>query len=139
MALSVFMISMMTICLEGVAARDIPAASGIANFARITGSGFAASLATTFWDRREALHQSRLAETPTQFNPALRNAIDQLQAHGVSPLRGLGMLTKRMVDQAYLIALNDLFWIAGFACLAMIGLIWLTRRAISDAPVADAG
>ncbi len=139
MALSVFMISLLTICLEGVAPRDIPAASGIANFARITGGGFAASLMNTFWDRREALHQSRLAETPTQFNPTLRGAINGLQAHGVSPLRGLGMLTQRMVDQAYLIALNDVFWFAGFACLAMIGVIWLTHRSISDAPAADAG
>jgi len=30
-------------------------------------AGFAASLITTLWDRREALHQSRLVETATSF------------------------------------------------------------------------
>lgn len=137
-ALSVFMISLLTICLEGVPHEDIPAASGIANFARITGGGFAASLMNTFWDRREALHQSRLADVPTVYNPVLRNAVDQMQAHGLSRLSGLGVITRRMVDQAYLIAINDVFWGAGFACISMIALIWLTRRSISDAPAATA-
>jgi DHA2 family multidrug resistance protein len=134
MALSVFMISLLTICLEGVPHDRIPAASGIANFARITGGGFAASLMNSFWDRREALHQSRLAETPTVYNPVLRNALDQLQNHGVSQLRGVGLLTRRLVGQANLIAINDVFWFAGFACLAMIVLVWMSRRSISDAP-----
>ena len=139
MALSVFMIAMMTICLKGVASQDIPNASGIINFARLTVSAFAASLASTLWDRREALHQSRLAEITTRYNPDLRYALDHLQSYGVSPMHSIGVLARKMVGQAYLIALNELFWISGFACLAMIGLIWLTRRTISDAPSVDAG
>ncbi|MDB5740065.1 MAG: transporter, partial [Alphaproteobacteria bacterium] len=40
--------------------------------------------------------------------------------------------------QAYLLAANDIFWASGWICLALIGMVWLCRRAVSGggAPVA---
>jgi DHA2 family multidrug resistance protein len=36
-----------------------------------------------------------------------------------------------MVSQAYLLAANDIFWVSGWICLVLIGMVWLCRRAIS--------
>src|SRR5580698_9580784 len=68
-AMATFFLAMITILLDGVPPHRIPLASGLSNFARITAGGFAASLVTTVWDRREALHQSRMTDQTTQFAP----------------------------------------------------------------------
>jgi DHA2 family multidrug resistance protein len=71
-ALCTFFVPLLNILLDGVAPKRLPSASGISNFARIISGSFAASLITTFWDRREALHQTRMTENITpgrQFMP----------------------------------------------------------------------
>jgi DHA2 family multidrug resistance protein len=69
-AMGTFFMSMTTSRSTGCPHR-IPSATGISNFARITGGAFAASITTTFWDRREILHQSRLAEAANLGNPPI--------------------------------------------------------------------
>ena len=54
-----FFIATISILLDGMPQERMPAASGLSNFARIIVAGFSVSLVTTFWDRREAFHQSR--------------------------------------------------------------------------------
>src|SRR5581483_11481496 len=68
-AVSTFFVAMLQISLEGIPPEKIPSASGISSFSRITAGGFAASIVTTLWDRREALHQSRLTDSSSIFNP----------------------------------------------------------------------
>ena len=128
-AMSTFFVAMLNISLDGVEPQRIPSASGISNFARITGGGFAAAITTTLWDRREALHQSRLVETSTLFNPAMRQAIAGAQHLGYSDLQGYGLVLRTITSQAYLMSSLDLFWLSGWLSLAMIGLVWLARRA----------
>ena len=67
--MATFFLAMITILLDGIPPQRIPLASGLSNFARITGGGFAASIVTTLWDRREALHQSRLADQHHHLQP----------------------------------------------------------------------
>src|SRR3546814_5043308 len=67
-AMSTFFVSMLTIQLNGIPPEQIPSATGISNFARITCGSFGASLITTAWDRREAVHQSQLADHLTIFS-----------------------------------------------------------------------
>jgi len=87
-ALATFFLAMITILLDGVPPQKIPLASGLSNFARITGGGFAASIVTTLWDRREALHQSRLADHTTIFTPGLSQTLTNLHGLGFSDLAG---------------------------------------------------
>ena len=70
-AMGTFFIALLTITFDGLPADKLPAASGLNNFLRITASGFATSLTTTFWDRREALHQSRLVESLECLQPRI--------------------------------------------------------------------
>jgi DHA2 family multidrug resistance protein len=122
-AMATFFLAMITILLDGVPPQRIPLASGLSNFARITAGGFAASIVTTLWDRREALHQSRLADQTTFFTPALGQALKGLQHFGA--------VTRTLVSQAYLLAADDIFWASGWICLVLIGMVWLCRRAVS--------
>ncbi|HEY4881417.1 MAG TPA: DHA2 family efflux MFS transporter permease subunit [Steroidobacteraceae bacterium] len=123
-----FFISMVSILLDGVPPERVPSASGVSNFLRITAGAFATSITTTFWDRHEALHQTRLAESSSVYSQSLQNAVDGLQALGVSGTRGLGLLSEALVHQAYLLSSLDYFWISGWLTLAPLVLVWLARR-----------
>jgi MFS transporter, DHA2 family, multidrug resistance protein len=137
-AMSTFFLGMLTISLDGVEPHRIPSASGISNFARITAGGFAASITTTFWDRREALHQSRLVENTTLFSPVTHQALTDLHAHGFGGLQGYALLMRTVLSQAYLLASDDLFWISGWCSLALLVIVWLTRRTAKVGAVAVA-
>lgn len=134
-AMSLFFVAMIGILLDGVEPHRIPSASGISSFARITGGGFAASLITTYWDRREAFHQSRLVETPTLFNPALHQALTHLSGYGFTQLQSYGVLMRGVVNQAYLLASEDMFWISAWSSLAMIAIVWLTKHTRAEGPL----
>ncbi len=136
-AMATFFLAMITILLDGVPPQRIPLASGLSNFVRITAGGFAASIVTTLWDRREALHQSRMADITTQFNPGLMSTLQSLHRLGFSDLSAKAALARTMTSQAYLLAAEDIFWASGWICLLLIGMVWLCRRAVSGGgPVA---
>jgi MFS transporter, DHA2 family, multidrug resistance protein len=130
-----FFLAMVAISLDGIAPARIPSASGISNFARITAGGFAASIVTTMWDRRERLHQSRLAETPTVYNPALHQAVNHLGARHLPELQSYGAITHELINQSFLLSSLDIFWISGWLSVAMLGIVWLSRRTVADSGV----
>jgi DHA2 family multidrug resistance protein len=130
-AMSTFFVALLTISLDGIPPERIPSASGISNFARITAGGFAASIITTLWDRREALHQSRLADVSTVYNPIFQNAMDHLHRLGFTDMQAYGVLMHNLVQQAYLLSSTDLFWISGWLSVILIGAIWAARKSYS--------
>jgi DHA2 family multidrug resistance protein len=130
-AMSTFFVAMVTISLDGVPPEKIPSASGISNFSRITAGGFAASITTTLWDRREALHQSRLADASSVYSPAMQQATAHLHAFGFTDPQAYALLARNLAQQAYLLSSLDLFWISAWLSVAMIALVWLSRRSIS--------
>ena len=137
-AMATFFLAMITILLDGIPPHKIPLASGLSNFARITGGGFAASIVTTLWDRREALHQSRMADQTTIFTPGLSKVLAGLHSAGFPDLAAKAAVTRTITSQAYLLAANDIFWASGWICILLIGMVWLCKRAVSGggAPVA---
>jgi DHA2 family multidrug resistance protein len=135
-AMSAFFMAMLTISLEGVAPEHVPSATGISNFARITGASFAASLFTTAWDRRESLHQTQLSDVSSPFSQVFalgtRGLREMLSDHQTA-----GVVAQQIVSQAYLLSSIELFWICGWLSFAMIGLVWLAKRpAAHDGPIA---
>jgi DHA2 family multidrug resistance protein len=128
LAMSMFFVPLLTITLDGIPPDKLPSASGISNFARITAGSFAASLITTYWDRREALHQERLVEAATPYDPTYRAAIDQLGQQGLAPLQAAGSVYRQVIGQAYLMSSLELFWLCGWMALSMIVLVWLARK-----------
>lgn len=132
-AMSTFFLSMLTIALGGISPDKLPSATGISNFARITCGSFAASLITTMWDRREAVHQSHLVEQFTAFAPAYRGATAGLQQLGASALQASGAIQRQIIQQAYLLATTELFWLSAWIALAMIPIVWFARRPAGSA------
>jgi DHA2 family multidrug resistance protein len=126
-AMSTFFLAMVTISLDGVPPDRIPSATGITNFARITGGSFAASIITTAWDRREALHQTRLADSVGNGMP-LQQAMAALRQLGLTDGQAAAAVGRQMVGQAYLLASTDLFYVSAWLCIVLIGVVWLTRR-----------
>ncbi|MBN9545785.1 MAG: DHA2 family efflux MFS transporter permease subunit [Alphaproteobacteria bacterium] len=137
-AMATFFLAMITILLDGVPPARIPLASGLSNFTRITAGGFAASVVTTIWDRREAFHQARMADITTSFNPVLTQTLAQLHRLGVPDLGAKASVVRVMTGQAYLLGADDIFWVSGWSCFILIGMVWLCRKAKSGggAPVA---
>ncbi len=127
-AMGTFFVTMVTISLDGVPPHKIPSASGISNFSRIVAGSFAASITTTVWDSREALHQSRLAEHATAYNPIFQGALERLHGLGFSDQQAFGALMHNLQLQAYLLATDELFWISGWLSLLALVLVWFTRR-----------
>jgi len=135
-AMGTFFIALLTITFDGLPADKLPAASGLNNFLRITASGFATSLTTTFWDRREALHQSRLVESLSTFSPALREAVGNIMRFGLSDRSADAAVMNGVVGQAYLLSSLDLFYLFGWTVLLLIPLCWIARRPVGGGAVA---
>lgn len=136
-AMGTFFVAMVAISLHGVEPQNVPNASGLSNFARITAGGFAAAIVTTLWDRREALHQSRLAEHTSLANPVMRHAVDHLHHMGLGQSQAYGVITRSMVQQGYLLSSTDIFWISGWLSVLAIALVWACDRTVGAAgPVA---
>ena len=104
LAMGMFFVAMLAVAFDGLPAQKVPAASGLSNFLRITAGSFATSIITTFWDRREALHQSQLAEAVTQYAPAYQVILRQLHHVGLSDQAAAGAMTQVMVGQSYLLS-----------------------------------
>lgn len=138
-AMATFFVAMITLSMSEIPPARLPAASGLANFARITAGSFAASLTTTFWDRREAMHQSHLAESTSVYDPTTLATLRSLEQHGLSQLQGLGAMTQALIGQGYVLASVDYFWMSGWLALGLIPLIWATRRAVSVGKQVAAG
>jgi DHA2 family multidrug resistance protein len=126
--LAFFFVAVITIQLDGIPPQDVPAATGISNFLRITAAAFATSIATTGWDNRAALHQSRLAEATSQYDPVAQQSAVHLQNLGLSDPQALAVASRGLVEQSYLLASLDIFWVTGCIAIALVGLVWFTRR-----------
>ena len=134
-----FFIAVVSLLMDDVPPSQIPSASGLSNFARIIAAGFSVSIVTTLWDRREALHQSRLADFTSEYAPVFNQALSAMQGLGLSDLAGKAALTKGMVSQAYLLASIDIFYLSAWLSLLAVALTWLCHRVRVAArpPVAD--
>jgi MFS transporter, DHA2 family, multidrug resistance protein len=46
-------------------------------------------------------------------------------------MKAYGLLAGNLVQQAYLLSSNDLFWLSGWLALCCVPLVWFARRSIS--------
>jgi DHA2 family multidrug resistance protein len=128
-AMSTFFVSMVTLTLNGVPGQQVPQASGLYNFARITAGSFAASVVSTIWDQSATMHQGRLAEVMGSSDPAFTAALGTLQGAGLSMTQSVGAVTNQVTSQAYLLATDDIFRVAAVLMVLLIPCVWLTKRA----------
>jgi DHA2 family multidrug resistance protein len=138
LGMGTFFIAMLAILLEGVEPHRVPAASGVSNFVRITAGSFAASITTTVWDRREALHQARLVDSMSPYDPPMQDALTRLHGLGLSDSSALAVLYRQLTEQSYLLASLDYFWVSAWLSLVVLLLVWLAKRPSGGAAPAAA-
>lgn len=132
--LAMFMVPLQSIQFAGLRGDEVASAAGLANFMRSTGGAFGASLATTIWARRDALHHAQLAESVSLWDAPTRHALETLTARGFSDQQAYAVLERLMSQQSNLLGAVDFFWIAGWAMVAMIFTVWLAKPPFGAGP-----
>ncbi len=133
-----FFIPLIAMSLSGLPGNRVASASGLTNFLRILGGSFGTSLSITLWDRREALHDYRLTEHITAYNPVSQHGLAELQRLGTDPLAAMEATARMISQQAFMLATNDLFWLSGWIFLGLLLLVWLARPPFTAAGGAGA-
>lgn len=139
-ALSFFFIPLTTLTLAGQPPAKVPSAAGLSNFVRITAGAMGTSVATTLWQDRAITHHAELVEHLQPGVPAADEALRQMQAGGLEPGQALAQLDRLVSQQAYTLAVDDIFLASAAIFLLLVPMVWLTRRPPRRAGApADAG
>ena len=136
-AVAFFFIPLVTLTLSGIAPAQLPAASGLSNFARITGGAFGTSISTTLMDHRATLHHAQLAEKLTTYDPVTTQALAAMQAGGMTPEQSVGALNQMVNQQAAVLSVTDIFYASAIIFVLLIGVVWLAKPIGSGAASAE--
>jgi DHA2 family multidrug resistance protein len=119
--------------------RRSASALGVSSFMRLTASGFGASVFTSVWQSRAAVHHTRLAEAITAYDPARSATFGMLTRHGLGAQQAYGVVDATVSNQSFVMAADDVFWVAALAIVAVTSVIWLARPPFHfmQAPVAS--
>jgi DHA2 family multidrug resistance protein len=128
-ALTIFFIPIVQITLTDIPKEKYASASGIFNFIRILiGSGFGTSLSITLWSRLEIFHHSRLTEVATTYNPLTAQFYELMQAAGFKTGVIDRILDRGIEQQAYMLATNDIMWVAAWLSFCMVPIPFLCKK-----------
>jgi DHA2 family multidrug resistance protein len=137
-AVALFFIPLIGLTLSGLKPHEVPAATGLTNFFRITFGSFGTSIATTLWANRASLHHAQLAEHLTPYDPTAAQMIANLQASGLAPEQARGMLNQLVDQQAYTFAATDIFNASAVLFIVLAVLVWFAKPAGGGAGAAAA-
>ncbi|MCB2016344.1 MAG: MFS transporter, partial [Hydrogenophaga sp.] len=132
-AMAFFFIPLQAIVFSGLPPEQMPSAAGLSNFVRITAGAVGTSLFTTLWDSRASLHHAQLAEAIHAGNPTAIATIDQLMAGGMTREQALGMIDRLVNQQAFTLAVTDVFYLSAVLFFLLVAVIWTSK------PVRGAG
>ncbi|MCD0420957.1 DHA2 family efflux MFS transporter permease subunit [Rubrivivax sp. JA1024] len=142
-AMAFFFVPLQAIIFSGLKPEQMPAASGLSNFVRITAGAVGTSLFTTLWDHRASMHHAHLVEAISSGarDATTQQVLAQLAAAGQSAEQAGATLNRLIDQQAYTMAVTDVFYLSGLLFVALVALIWMTspRRTAAGATPADAG
>ncbi|KAB2869993.1 MAG: DHA2 family efflux MFS transporter permease subunit [Burkholderiaceae bacterium] len=137
-AVAFFFIPLQSIVFSGLKPEELANASGMSNFVRISAGAFGTSIFTTLWDSRASLHHARLVEQLNSGNEAAMQALARMVSGGLSPEQAHAALDRIVTQQAYTMAVTDLFYLSALMFLGLVALIWLAQPRSGGAG-ADAG
>lgn len=130
-AIPIFFIPLVQLSLGEIPGEKYASASGVFHFFRILfGSGFGTSLAIELWTLRETLYENRLGESITNYRTEITSLYNYLADlnpffnHEVT----IRLVDMSVVQQAYVLATNDLSWLAGWALLCLAPLPFFCKR-----------
>jgi DHA2 family multidrug resistance protein len=138
-AMAFFFIPLQAIVFSGLPPERMPSAAGLSNFVRITAGAVGTSLFTTLWENRAALHHAQLAESINQASSATTLMLGQLVAGGMSNDQALASINRTIDQQAYTLAVTDVFYMSSVLFVALIAIVWLAAPRAGAAGGAAAG
>ena len=138
-AMAFFFIPLVTLTLSGIAPQQMPAASGLSNFLRISAGAFGTSISTTLWDHRATMHHAQLTEKLTVYDPTTSQAIANLQAGGMTHDQSLAFVNRMVDQQAALLSATDIFYASAILFLGLVAVVWLAKPAAGPASKEAAG
>ncbi|MEE1866753.1 DHA2 family efflux MFS transporter permease subunit [Pseudomonas auratipiscis] len=121
---ALFFMPTLSILLSDLPPHQIADGSGLATFLRTLGGSFAASLTTWLWIRRADQHHAYLSESISTYEPATREALNQLG--GVNG-QSFAQLERMLSSQAYMMSTVDYFTMMGWVFAGLILLVWLAK------------
>ncbi len=117
-------VPMTAVVFMGVEPARIASAAGLSAFVRMLASGFGASITTTYWDRRAAVHHATLVENINLYNPTF---LAQMRSVRSGAINAYASIEQLITNQAYMLSTVELFWVAAWTFLALIPLVWTTK------------
>ena len=140
-AMATFFVPLSAVTLSGLQQHQVAAATGLSNFVRISFGAFGASIFTTMWEDRSALHHAQLIESVSTYRPQSQLVIDGLVSQGSSQQQALGVINRLIDVQSATLAATEFFWLSSMVFCVLIGVVWLTKPIRSGKPsaVSDAG
>ncbi|HWU83411.1 MAG TPA: DHA2 family efflux MFS transporter permease subunit [Methylophilaceae bacterium] len=126
-AMAFFFIPLVSLTLSGLPPEQIPSASGLSNFVRITAGAFGTSIVTTVWDNRAALHHEQLIEHISSYDQQTSQFMSQLNQAGMSTSQALEQINRMVTQQAYMLSADDIYFISAIITLVLIGFVWLAK------------
>jgi DHA2 family multidrug resistance protein len=126
-AMAFFFIPLQAIVFSGLTPDRMPSAAGLSNFVRITAGAVGTSLFTTLWENRAILHHAQLAEQINATNVSATQFAAQLAASGLSTEQAAANMNRLIDQQAYTMAVTDVFYMSSLLFFALIAVIWFAK------------
>ncbi|MEN8511376.1 DHA2 family efflux MFS transporter permease subunit [Burkholderia sp. RS02] len=122
-----FFIPLTAATLSRIPDDRLAAASSLSNFLRTLSAAFGTAMSVTLWDNRATYHYDVVSQSVTHASANTQRFVHTLNAMGVDGVRELTTLHQVVMQQAYMMATNDMFWMASMTCLVLAAMMWLTR------------
>ncbi|MFC3873566.1 DHA2 family efflux MFS transporter permease subunit [Neisseria musculi] len=127
LGVAMFFLPLTAVTLSRMQGAQIAAAGSLSNFLRVFMGGVGVSVATTLWERREALHHARLAEEITPYSPTAQQALQNMAQAEIGAEEGLTVIVKNITRQGFIIGSNEIFWAGSLLFVAMIVVVWFAK------------
>ena len=126
-AMAFFFIPLQAIVFSGLPPERMPSAAGLSNFVRITAGAVGTSLFTTIWANRAAMHHAQLTEAINDGSATAVGTIAQMMASGMNREQALGTIDRLVSQQAFTMAVTDLFYLSAVLFFALVALVWVAK------------
>lgn len=119
--------------LIGMSVQEVPDsrlanAASIFHFVRAVSGGIGTSIFTTMWTRRTYYHHERLGEALTEYTPNSAEFFQSAAQVGMPQQPALSLLNQAVDNQAAMLAINDCFYVMGWAFIALCFFLFLARE-----------
>jgi MFS transporter, DHA2 family, multidrug resistance protein len=126
-AMAFFFIPLQAIVFSGLTPDKMPSAAGLSNFVRITAGAVGTSLFTTLWEDRAILHHAQLTEAVNRGNDTAVQTMNQLGTMGLSNEQAMANVNRMIDQQAYTMAVTDIFYLSALLFFVLIAVVWLAK------------